>query len=86
MTACVAVACLLVPTVGSFYPMPAWPVDLFPYIYLAWMAVGGGWLFFVNRRQPGILADIEADLERGPEPVEEEEVEIPELSAQPVMA
>ncbi len=86
VTACVAVACLLVPTVGSFYPMPAWPVDLFPYIYLAWMAVGGGWLFFVNRRQPGILADIEADLERGPEPVEEEEVEIPELSAQPVMA
>ena len=38
--ACIAVICLLVPTIGSFYPMPAWPVDLFPYIYLGWMAVG----------------------------------------------
>ena len=67
--ACVAVLCLMVPTIGSFYPMPPWPVKLFPYIYLAWMAVGGGWMFIVNRRRPGILADIEADLERAPEPV-----------------
>jgi amino acid transporter len=84
--ACIALLCLLVPTVGSFYPLPAWPVDLFPYIYLAWMAIGGGWLVVLNRRQPGILADIEADLERGPEQMEEEDVELPELAAQPAMA
>ncbi|HWD54154.1 MAG TPA: APC family permease [Acidimicrobiales bacterium] len=83
--ACVAVLCLLVPTVGSFYPMPLWPVDLFPYIYLAWMAVGGTWLFIVNRRRPGILAAIEADLERAPEPLEDEIV-VPELSIEPAMA
>ena len=45
--------CCACSALGSFYPMPAWPVDLFPYIYLAWMAVGGGWLFIVNRRQAG---------------------------------
>jgi hypothetical protein len=28
------------------------------------MAVGGGWLYIVNRRQPGTLRSIEADLER----------------------
>ena len=39
----------------------------------------------MNRRQPGILSDIEADLERAPE-LMGEDVEIPELSPQPVMA
>ena len=86
VTAGVAVACLLVPTVGSFYPLPAWPVDLFPYIFLTYMVVGGTWLLVVKRRQPGILGEIEADLERAPEPVEEQKVELPELAAQPAMA
>lgn len=83
--ACLAVLCLLVPTIGSFYPQPPFPVKLFPYIFLGWMAVGAGWLFLVNRRQPGILGDIEADLERAPE-LMEEDVEVPELSPQPAMA
>jgi len=29
-----AFLCLLVPTVGTFYPVPAWPVDTYPYIFL----------------------------------------------------
>jgi amino acid transporter len=84
--ACVAVLCLMVPTIGSFYPRPAWPVNLFPYIYLGWMAVGAGWLFIVNRRRPGILADIEVDLERAPELIERDSIEIPEVAPQPAMA
>jgi amino acid transporter len=83
--ACIAVLCLLVPTIGSFYPQPPYPVNLFPYVFLGWMAGGAGWLFFVNRRQPGILSDIETDLERAPELVEED-IEVPELSPQPAMA
>jgi amino acid transporter len=85
VVACIAVLCLLVPTMGSFYPMPAWPVNLFPYIFLTWMVVGGTWLFVVNRRQPGILGDIEADLDRAPELIEES-IEIDETSPQPAMA
>jgi amino acid transporter len=84
--ACVAVLCLLVPTIGSFYPQPAWPVNVFPYIFLGWMAVGAGWLFVVNRRRPGILADIETDLERAPELIEGDSIEVPEGSPQPAMA
>jgi len=82
----VAVLCLLVPTIGSFYPVPAWPVNVFPYIFLGYMLVGAGWLFLVNRRQPGVLADLEADLERAPALIEEGSVEIPEVSPQPAMA
>lgn len=64
----IALLCLLVPTVGSFYPLPTYPVVLFPYIFLAWMLIGAVWLRVVNRRQPGILAEIEVDLERTLEP------------------
>ncbi len=84
--ACVALLCLLVPTIGSFYPQPPYPVKLFPYIYLGWMAVGAGWLFIVNRRQPGILKEIETDLERAPELIGEDGVELPEVAPQPAMA
>jgi amino acid transporter len=58
--ACVALA---VPTIGSFYPVPPFPVDVFPYIFLTWMAIGGSWLYALNRRQSNLFADIEADLE-----------------------
>jgi amino acid transporter len=61
--AVVALACLLVPTIGSFYPVPPYPVDIFPYIFLGYIAVGGTWLWAVSRRRRGILAEIEADLE-----------------------
>ena len=84
--AAIAVLCLLVPTIGCFYPIPAWPVQLFPYIFLTYMLGGGTWLFVVNRRQPGILTDIESDLERAPEMMEEESFEVAEVSPQPALA
>jgi amino acid transporter len=64
VVAVAACVCLLVPTIGSFVPVPPFPVDIFPYIFLTYMVVGGGWLFFQKRRQPAILSEIAADLER----------------------
>jgi amino acid transporter len=58
-----SILCLLVPTYGSFYPVPPFPIRLFPYYFLAYMAVGGVWLTVASRRNPGVLAEIEADLE-----------------------
>ena len=81
-----AVAFLLVPTIGSFYPLPPWPVDTFPYIFLGWMAIGGTWLYVQSRRRQGILADIEADLERTPEVVDQEPVEVEVPASQPAVA
>jgi amino acid transporter len=60
--AVIAILCLLVPTVGSFYPVPPWPVNIFPYIFLGYILVGAAWLFAVSRRRRGILAEIETDL------------------------
>jgi amino acid transporter len=64
LVAVLACACLLVPTIGSFYPAPPSPINLFPYIFLGYLVVGGSWLFVLNRRQPGTVAAIESDLER----------------------
>jgi amino acid transporter len=61
--AALAFLCLLVPTVGSFYPLPPYPVDIFPYIFLAYVLVGAIWLVAVSRRRRGLLAEIETDLE-----------------------
>ena len=73
------------PTIGSFYPQPPWPVKVFPYIFLAYMIAGGIWLYIVHKRQPTTLAEIEVDLARAPELIEEE-IEIDGVSPQPVMA
>jgi hypothetical protein len=54
---------LLVPLVGLFYPLPAFPIDIFPAIFVAFMLLGGGWLYVLNTRVPGTLVDIEASLE-----------------------
>ena len=48
---------LLVPLVGLFYPLPAFPVDIFPAIFAAFMLLGGGWLYVLNMRVPGTLVE-----------------------------
>jgi amino acid transporter len=58
-----AIVCLLVPTVGSFYPVPAAPVSYFPYYFLAYMLAGTAWLTVLSRRKAGVLDAIKVDLE-----------------------
>ncbi len=64
LVAVLAVACLMVPTVGSFYPAPAWPINLFPYLFLLYMLLGGARIYQMYRTQPGSLAGIQRDLEQ----------------------
>ena len=56
-------ALLMVPLVGLFYPLPVFPVDIFPAIFAGFMIAGGSWLFVLNRRVPGTLVEIKADME-----------------------
>jgi amino acid transporter len=63
LLAVIAGLALALPTVGSFYPVPPFPVDVFPYIFLAWMAIGGSWLIILSRRRAHLFSHIETDLE-----------------------
>jgi len=58
-----AVALLIVPAVGSVYPVPAAPVMYFPYAFLAYLAVGMIWIFSFYGRKPGVSNVIRIDLE-----------------------
>jgi amino acid transporter len=58
-----ALLALLVPLVGSFYPLPPVPVLYFPYYFLAYLLVGAIWLTVLHRRDNTVLGAIEADLE-----------------------
>ena len=42
---------LLVPAVGSVYPVPSWPVNVFPYIFLGYLALGLGWFIVLRNNR-----------------------------------
>jgi amino acid transporter len=52
-----SVVLLMVPAVGSVYPVPSWPVNIFPYIFLAYLTIGLVW-FIVLRRRPAFADSI----------------------------
>lgn len=61
---CVASLLLLaVPAIGSVYPVPAPPVSYFPYVFLAYLAVGAIWIIAFYRRQPAASGTIKQDLD-----------------------
>lgn len=45
-----AVLLLMIPVVGSVYPAPAFPFNIFPYLFLLYLVVGG-WLFLTRRHR-----------------------------------
>lgn len=49
--------------VGSVYPVPDYPYNILPYIFLGYLAVGLVWFLILKKRSPQIIANIEKDLE-----------------------
>lgn len=58
-----AVLFLLVPTIGSVYPMPQYPFNLLPYLFLGYFAVGTAWFLTLFNRRPRIVEEIRQDFE-----------------------
>ena len=54
---------LMIPTVGSVIPVPAPPVNYFPYMYLAYLLVGIVWIVAFHARKPTAVGQIHQDLE-----------------------
>jgi amino acid transporter len=49
--------------VGSVYPVPAAPYNIFPYLFLGYMLVGALWVLVLKLRAPQTLLGIKHDLE-----------------------
>lgn len=71
-----ALVCLLVPTIGSFYPVPPAPVRYFPYVFAVYIVLGIIWMTVVSMRHRGVLAEIEADLERSVDMTHTADIEV----------
>jgi amino acid transporter len=58
-----ALVLLLIPTVGSVIPVPAPPVNYFPYAYLVYLVAGIAWILAFRARKPTAVGAIHQDLE-----------------------
>lgn len=58
----IALVLLMIPTVGSVYPIPDAPVLYFPYLFLAYLAIGAAWIFYVRFRKPSVATTIREEL------------------------
>jgi hypothetical protein len=54
----VAALLFCIPLVGTFYPVPASPYDILPYITFGWMALGIVIVVVLRRKRPDLLAAI----------------------------
>jgi amino acid transporter len=54
---------LVIPAVGSVYPLPPAPVIYFPYMYLTYLVAGIAWIVFFHRTKPAAQLHIRRDLE-----------------------
>ena len=55
---------LLIPIVGSVYPLPAYPYNIFPFIFLAWLVVGAVWFVIQKVKNPSLVSNIKTDVHR----------------------
>ena len=53
----------MIPAVGSVYPIPDAPVSYFPYVFLAYLVIGGAWIVFQHRSKPSAQVKIWQDLD-----------------------
>lgn len=58
-----SIALLSVPLVGVLYPVPEFPLNVLPWIFLALIGLGVGWFLIVRWKTPAVLEQIEKDLE-----------------------
>ena len=58
-------ALMVLALAGSLYPVPAFPYNILPYGFLAYLLLGVVWFFFLKARAPHTLLGIENDMEFG---------------------
>ena len=69
--AVLAVGFMAIPVIGSvgipgensIFPVPPAPYNVFPYLFLMYLVVGGGWLLMLRLHSPEIIEDMERNIE-----------------------
>lgn len=71
LLAIVAIAFMMIPVVGSvgipgkdsIFPVPDFPGNVFPYLFLMFLVVGGVWFLMLRLHSPEIIEEMERDIE-----------------------
>jgi len=50
LLAAASLVLLIIPTVGCVYPVPPAPVKYYPYLFVAYLVIGGAWIAYQHRR------------------------------------
>jgi 4-hydroxybenzoate polyprenyltransferase len=68
--AVIAILFMLIPVVGStgipgssLFPVPGKPYNVFPFLFLMYLVVGGGWFLMLRLHSPEVIEDMERDIE-----------------------
>jgi amino acid transporter len=59
----IGAALMLFVIFGSVYPVPAYPYNILPFIFFAYMAVGAVWFAVLKSKSPATLHSIQHDME-----------------------
>lgn len=54
---------LLIPIVGSVYPLPPLPYGAFPFVFVTWLALGGLWFLFRKFQSPQLSSGISSKVD-----------------------
>jgi amino acid transporter len=46
---------MLLPLYGAFFPVPDYPLNLVPYIFVVWLLIGVGYSWWAARNRPQVL-------------------------------
>lgn len=63
----VASLILLLPIYGLLWPVPPFPINLVPYIFVVWILIGVGYLIYTASRRPAVLHGMGRVFEAEPE-------------------
>ena len=58
-----ALVLMLIPAIGSVYPVPDAPVRYFPYIFLGYLAIGGVRILWLRMSAPDRLRKIQGEIQ-----------------------
>jgi amino acid transporter len=59
----ISVVFMLLPVVGSVYPVPPTPFNVFPYLFLMYLVAGGAWFLMLRLHSPEVIEEMEQDIE-----------------------
>ncbi len=61
--AAISFGLVMLPIVGSVYPLPPFPFNMFPFIFLGWIILAGSWFAIVSVHKKEVVARMKSEIQ-----------------------